>query len=176
MALSGEAPPPRLPYSPSLDLFLQPESIMRTRFATAALAVLLPVAAGAQAPAIVWGPAPAVFPAGAKMAVLQGDPSQASLFTVRLDLPAGYRIPPHFHPTDEHVTVIAGTFVVGMGDSIDLAHAIVLPTGGFITAGATMHHWGVARGHTIVQVHAMGPFALTYVNAKDDPSRSASSR
>jgi quercetin dioxygenase-like cupin family protein len=149
---------------------------MRVRSAVTVLAVLVPFSARAQAPALAWGPAPAVFPAGVKMAVLQGDPSQTALFTVRLDLPEGCRILPHFHPTDEHITVIAGTFLVGMGDSVDVAHAIALPAGGFITAGANMHHWGVARGHTIVQVHAMGPFALTYVNPTDDPSRKPNSR
>ena len=150
---------------------------MRTRFLAVALAAAaLPAAVRAQAPAITWGPAPAVFRPGARMAVMQGDPSQTGLYTVRLDMPDGYRIAPHFHPTDEHVTVISGTFLVGMGDSIDLAHAMTLPAGGFITAGAGMHHFGIARGHTVVQVHGMGPFALTYVNAKDDPSKGPSSR
>lgn len=124
-----------------------------------------------QAPALNWGPAPPVFPAGAKMAVLQGDPSKPELFTVRLEFPAGYTIPPHFHPTDEHVTVISGTFLVGMGDKADFRHPVVLPAGGFITAGANMHHFARARGRTVVQVHAMGPFALTYVNSADDPQQ-----
>src|SRR5437879_13049052 len=96
---------------------------MRFRLAVAALAAwFLPTAAHAQAPALAWGPAPAVFPAGAKLAVLQGDPSKDALYPVRLDMPSGYKIPPHFHPTVEHVTVISGTFLVGMGDSLDAAH------------------------------------------------------
>jgi quercetin dioxygenase-like cupin family protein len=128
---------------------------------------------GAQAQAITWGPAPAVFASGAKMAVLQGDPGKAELFTIRLDLPDGYKIAPHFHPTDEHLTVISGTFLVGMGDVADAAHARTLPAGSFATAAANMHHFAIARGHTVVQVHAMGPFSLTYVNAADDPSRAA---
>jgi quercetin dioxygenase-like cupin family protein len=103
------------------------------------------------------------------MAVLQGDPGQAALFTVRLDMPDGYRIPPHFHPTDENVTVISGSLQLGMGDSVDAAHAEKLAAGGFLSIGANMHHYAVARGRTIVQVHAMGPFVLTYVNPKDDP-------
>jgi len=156
---------------------------MRSRSASPALfaavtaaVLLLPRAATAQAPALNWGPAPAIFPAGARMAVLQGDPGQAALFTVRLEMPAGYKIPPHFHPTDEHVTVISGTFLVGMGDSIDVAHATVLHAGGFITAPQGMHHYAVARGRTVVQVHAMGPFALTYVNPRDNPTTTASNR
>ena len=121
----------------------------------------------------VWGPAPAVFPAGARMAVLSGDPSKSELFTVRLEMPDGYTIAPHFHPTDEHITVMTGTFLVGMGDAIDQPHMTTLPTGGFVTAGANMHHYAIAKGKTVVQVHAMGPFALTYVNPKDDPQTKA---
>ena len=141
---------------------------MRFRFAVAALAAsLLPAVAHAQTQALAWGPAPAVFPAGAKMAVLQGDPSKPEWFTVRLDLPNGYRVQPHFHPTDELLTVISGTFLVGMGDSLDAARATVMPTGGFGTVAANMHHYAIARGRTVVQVQAMGPFALTYVRSQD---------
>jgi quercetin dioxygenase-like cupin family protein len=150
---------------------------MRSRFAVAALvAVVLPAVAVAQAPAITWGPAPAVFPAGAKMAVLQGNPGQPGLFTVRLDLPDGYRVAPHFHPTDEQLTVISGTFLLGMGDSLDAASATVIPAGGFGSVAANMHHYAVARGRTVVQVHGMGPFVLTYVDPKNDPRNTASAR
>jgi quercetin dioxygenase-like cupin family protein len=129
-----------------------------------------------QAPVLKWGPAPAVFPAGAKMAVLQGDPSKPELFTVRLAFPAGYTIAPHVHPTDEHITVISGTFLVGMGDKADFTNPVVLPVGGFITAPAKMAHFARAKGATVVQVSAIGPFALTYVNPADDPQKKAASR
>ena len=105
------------------------------------------------------------------MAVLQGDPSKGELFTVRLDIPKGYRIAPHFHPTDEQITVISGDFLVGMGDKIDTKGAMDLKVGGFATAPAKAHHWAVAKTHTVVQVHANGPFQLTYVNPADDPSK-----
>jgi quercetin dioxygenase-like cupin family protein len=130
----------------------------------------------AQNPAVKWGPAPAVFPAGAKMAVMQGDPSKSELFTVRLDMPKGYRIAPHFHPTDEHITVISGNFAVGMGDKVDTKKVMTLTAGGFATAPARAHHYAIARTHTIVQVHAMGPFQLTYVNSADDPSRKVTAK
>ena len=130
----------------------------------------------AQNPAVKWGPAPAIFPAGAKMAVMQGDPSKAQLFTVRLDLPKGYRIAPHFHPTDEHITIISGNFEVGMGDKIDPQKVMTLTAGGFATAPARSHHYAIARAHTVVQVHAMGPFQLTYVNSADDPSRKGAAK
>ena len=150
---------------------------MRARFTIAILAALvLPAAANAQAPALVWGPAPPVFPPGAKMAVLQGDPSQAVSFTVRLDLPSGYRVQPHFHPTEENLTIISGTFLLGMGDSLDAGKAIVLPAGGFSSVGANMHHYAITRGRTVVQVQAMGPFVLTYVRPQDNPQSGAGSR
>jgi quercetin dioxygenase-like cupin family protein len=130
----------------------------------------------AQNPAVKWGRAPAVFPAGAKMAVMQGDPSKAQLFTVRLDMPKGYRIAPHFHPTDEHITIISGDLIVGMGDKVDTKNAMTLTRGGFATAPARAHHYAIAKTHTIVQVHAMGPFQLTYVNSADDPSRKGTAK
>jgi quercetin dioxygenase-like cupin family protein len=139
---------------------------------TLLIVALLPIHASfAQKSAVKWGPAPAIFPAGAKMAVMQGDPSKPELFTVRLDLPKGYKIASHFHPTDEHITVISGNFLVGMGDKMDTKNAMTLTSGGFASAPAKQHHWAIARTHTVVQVHAIGPFQLTYVNAADDPTR-----
>lgn len=150
---------------------------MRRQILLVALAVIsLPLALRAQAPAPVWGPAPPVFPAGAKMAVLQGDPSQPGLFTVRLELPDGYRVAPHYHPTDEFITVISGMFLLGMGDALAPANASVLRPGGFGTVAANMHHFAIARGQTVVQVHAMGPFVLNYVSSKDDPRTTAGAR
>ena len=64
-----------------------------------------------------WGDAPP----GAKLAVLAGDPNKKGLFTVRLQTPAGYKVPPHTHPTAEHITVISGTFNIGTGDKFDEA-------------------------------------------------------
>ena len=127
-------------------------------------------AASAQMPALKWGPAPAVFAAGAKMAVLHGDPGKAELFTVRLDFPNGYTIPAHFHPTDEHLTVIKGTFLVGMGDKFDATKTMTLRTGGFAMAGAKMNHFARAKGRTVVQITSMGPFVMTYVNPADNPT------
>lgn len=134
-------------------------------------AAALPQVASAQAgaPALKWGPAPPFFPAGARFAVLQGDPSQPGVYTVRLEMPPGYTIKPHTHPTDEHVTVISGTLLLAMGDAVNTASATALAAGGFITAPAGAHHWARARGRTVVQVHGQGPFAITYVNPKDDP-------
>lgn len=150
---------------------------MRSRFAIAALAALLvPSLAGAQSSTPVWGPAPSVLPAGARLAVMQGDPSQPALFTIRLEFPDGYRLAPHWHPTDESLTIISGTFLIGMGDTLDASKTMALPTSGFAFAPANQHHFAIAKGRTVVQINGMGPFALTYVNAKDDPRNKLSSR
>jgi len=118
-----------------------------------------------------WGPAPAVFPPGAEMAVLEGDPSKAEPFTVRLRLPNGYKIPPHTHPTTENVTVLTGTFLAGMGIQFDESTMQALGRDGFASIPANHAHYAMARGATVVQVHAIGPFALTYVNPADNPAQ-----
>ena len=126
---------------------------------------------GAQAasPAPEWGPAPPFLPAGARIAVMAGDPGSAGVYTIRLEFPAGYVIPPHAHPTDESVTVISGRMRLGMGDTVDLEKSVQLTPGGFINAPATMNHFAVAVEKSVVQVHGEGPFAISYVNPKDDP-------
>ena len=75
-------------------------------------------AAPAQAAPLQWGPAPASFPAGAKMAVVSGDPSKAGTFTIQLAMPDGYRIPPHWHSGEENVTVLKGKFLIGTGETL----------------------------------------------------------
>ncbi|HEX6536445.1 MAG TPA: cupin domain-containing protein [Gemmatimonadaceae bacterium] len=144
--------------------------------ATTALAQQPTATPAASPPKLQWGPAPAVFPPGARMAVLQGNPAGTALFTVRLRLPDGYEFPPHTHPTDEHVTVISGTFRVGMGTSVESNKMMTLRPGGFVTAPANHAHYAVAKGVTVVQVSAMGPFALTYVNPADAPRTATSKR
>lgn len=119
---------------------------------------------------IQWGPAPAVFPPGAEFAVLQGDPSKAEPFTVRLRFPNGYRIPPHTHPTAENVTVLSGTFLAGMGPKFVESTMQAFGRDDFASIPADHAHYAMARGQTVVQVHAIGPFVLTYVNPADTPA------
>jgi quercetin dioxygenase-like cupin family protein len=107
------------------------------------------------------------------MAVMQGNPGANGLFTVRLRFPNGYRVAPHTHPTDEHITVISGTLRVGMGKTVDAKQEMTLHPGDFASAPANAPHYAQARGTTVVQVHAMGPFALTYVNPADTPKATA---
>lgn len=107
------------------------------------------------------------------MAVVSGDPGKAAPFTVELSMPDGYRIPPHFHPTDETVEVKKGTFLVGMGDTLDLATTKTMKVGAKGQVPAEHHHYAAARGATVVSVTAIGPFAMTYVNPADDPRSTA---
>lgn len=116
---------------------------------------------------VQWSPAPPVFPPGAEIAVLQGDPSKAEPFTVRLRFPNGYKIPPHTHPTTENVTVLAGTFLAGMGAQFDESQMRAFSRDEFVSVPAEHAHYAMARGLTVVQVHAIGPFVLTYVNPAD---------
>jgi anti-sigma factor ChrR (cupin superfamily) len=119
--------------------------------------------------AIKWVPAPASLPAGARVALLEGDPSKPGPFTMRLWMPDGYRIPPHFHPSNERVTVISGTFLVGTGEKLDLSKAATLPTGTYAALSPGMPHFAQARGETVIQLNNVGPWGLTYVNPADDP-------
>ena len=120
-------------------------------------------------PSVKWGPAPAVFPPGAQLAVMQGNPGASGPFIIRLRLPDGYVIAPHTHPTDENVTVLDGTFRVGMGRTFEESALVAVPPGGFVSAPALHEHYAKAQGVTTVQVDAVGPFALTYVNPSDLP-------
>ena len=122
---------------------------------------------------IEWRDGPVALPSGAEMAVLEGDPTRGGLFTMRLRLPAGYRIPPHHHGADEHVTVIAGTLLLGFGDTLSESATTAIPAGGFAMMKRKAHHFAIARGATTLQVHAMGPWKVNYVRDEDDPRKVA---
>lgn len=118
-----------------------------------------------------WGPSPPGLPAGAQMAVLDGDPSKPGLFTLRAKLPDGYTVPPHWHPGDEQVSVLEGTLLMDNADKVNLETAHAMPAGSFVKMPKRMHHYASAKGDTTIQVTGMGPFAVTYVNPSDDPRK-----
>ena len=121
---------------------------------------------------IPYGPAPAFVPAGAQLAVLEGDPGAPSRdYTVRLKMPDGYRIASHWHPQWENVTIIYGTFKVGMGDRFEESKITAFPAGSFAYLDPDMHHYAMASGGVVVQVHGTSPLQFNYVNPNDDPSR-----
>lgn len=118
---------------------------------------------------ITWGPGPASLPKGATLAVLDGDPTKPGSFTMRLSLPGGYRVQPHFHPADEHVTVVSGTLYIGMGDTFDESKGTELPTHAFVALARDTRHFAFTKTPTIIQLHGTGPWTITYANPKDDP-------
>jgi hypothetical protein len=106
------------------------------------------------------------------LAVLEGNPGASSGdYTVRLKMPDGYRIAPHWHPLRENVTVISGIFKVGMGDSFEPMTMIAFPAGSFAYMDPAMHHYAMASGEVVVQVHGMSPLQFNYVDPSDDPLR-----
>jgi quercetin dioxygenase-like cupin family protein len=122
-------------------------------------------------PGLKWGPAPPSLPRGARLAVLSGDPGKEGMFTIRLRFPAGYVVPPHSHPTDEIVTVINGQLSLGMGRNLNRRRASSLVQGGFVVAPAKMNHYAFTRTGATIQITALGPLQVTYVNPRDDPRR-----
>lgn len=118
-----------------------------------------------------WAPAPPAFPKGAQMAVLSGDPSKEGLYVVRVKVPAGYKVPPHTHPNDENVTVISGTFNIGMGGTFNDKNGSALKAGGFALAPKGMQHYAWFTEDSIIQLHGMGPQGIIYVNPADDPRK-----
>jgi quercetin dioxygenase-like cupin family protein len=117
-----------------------------------------------------WGPTPPVLPKGAQFTVLSGDPSKEGLFIIRVKAPGGYKVPAHNHPTDELVTVISGTFAVGMGDKLDEAKADQLKPGDFANLGKGMNHFAFFPEESVIEIASMGPFKINYVNPADNPS------
>lgn len=107
---------------------------------------------------------------GVKYAVYDGDPTLNSIYTMRLRFPDGYKIPPHFHPRIERITVISGTLNVGSGDVFNQNATVAVPAGGFIAMGADMHYYCWTRGDTIIQLTGIGPWEIRYVNPKDVPA------
>ena len=118
---------------------------------------------------IGWNDGPPSLPQGAKIAVLEGDPNKEGPFVFRVKVPDGYRIPLHTHPKTERVTVIAGTFHIGMGEKFDAKAAKPMPAGTYGYWEAGMKHFVWVKGETIVQFHGMGPWSIKYVDPADDP-------
>ena len=147
----------------------------RTLFAAVVIAALLPLAAlaqssmGIQPDAVKWVPAPPIFPAGAQIAVLKGDPGKDGLYVLRLKVPAGYKVPAHTHPQEENITVISGSINLGMGAKLDEGKAEKFKTGALTGAAKGMQHFAFFTEDTVIQIHGLGPQTINYVDPADDP-------
>ena len=115
-----------------------------------------------------WVDVPSL-PPGAKIAVIEGPMNEAVPFTVRLKLPADYKVPAHWHPAIEHVTVISGTFNMGTGDKLDQSKTTPLSAGSVAIMQPKTNHFAWTKEETIIQAHGVGPWAVNYVNPADDP-------
>jgi quercetin dioxygenase-like cupin family protein len=113
---------------------------------------------------------------GVKAAVIAGDPEKAGPFVLRIKSPAGTKVPPHWHPGDEHLTILSGTFAIGMGDVFEAKALKALPPGSYALLPRDMHHFAQSKTATVVQVHGMGPFQINFVNPADDPRTKAAAR
>ena len=116
-----------------------------------------------------WAPGPGSLPPGAEFALIEGNPSEPGPLTLRLKFPAGYRIPAHTHPAIEHITVLSGTFGIGTGDELDTSKGRIMPTGSFVVMPIGHTHFAWADEETVVQLHSIGPWGITYVDPADDP-------
>lgn len=118
-----------------------------------------------------WQAAPPVLPKGAQMAVVSGNPGKKGPFVLRLKLPANYVVPPHQHPTAEQITVLYGAFNAGMGDKLDKRKGKLYGRGASLTVPAKTTHYAWTSSETVIQVAGTGPFAMTYADPADDPSK-----
>ena len=125
---------------------------------------------------VQWGPAPPVLPAGAELSVLEGNPAAKGPVVMRLKMPADYAIPAHWHTMDERVTVLSGSFRIGMGDKLDRTRSETLAPGGFVSLPAKMHHYAWTSMPTVVQLNLEGPFDIHYINPQDDPQNKQTKR
>jgi hypothetical protein len=120
---------------------------------------------------IEWHDGPPSMLPGAKMAILEGDPAKEGFFTMRLKVPDGYRVLPHWHPKTERLTVIQGIVNLGMGDRYDAAATQPLSAGSYSSMPPRMTHFAWMKGETILQLSSTGPWEVVYVNPADDPRR-----
>jgi len=111
---------------------------------------------------MAWAKAPDLFPPGAEMTVLEGDPARPGPFTIRLKLPSGYLLPPHRHTAAERFTVISGMLLLGEGTSGDKGRTRALEAGSFSLMSANNYHYAYAEGTTVIQLHGRGPLQIIY--------------
>ena len=126
---------------------------------------------------VQWQTGPASLPPGAQIAVLDGDPSQAGMsYTIGLKMPDGYRVPPHWHPMDASVTVVQGSFIMGLGEKVEPAQAQELTTGAYMRVSKGVRHYEWTKGDTIIYVYGLGPLDTIYVNPADDPRQKSNQK
>jgi quercetin dioxygenase-like cupin family protein len=145
-------------------------------FGACALA-FLPIAAAAETAGHIavapedleWAPGPGSLPPGVEYVLIQGNPAEPGPLALRLRFPASYSIPAHSHPQMEHITVLSGVFNIGMGDVLDKERGNAMPAGSFVVMPTGHNHFAWTEEETVVQLHSIGPWGITYVDPADDP-------
>lgn len=118
---------------------------------------------------IEWKEGPSGMPKGCSMTLMDGDPQTTNLYAMRLKMPLGYEVPPHWHMLDEHITVISGTFRVGLGEKFDTKETVSLKAGSYLVIPARINYYIWASEETVIQVNNKGPWNIHYARFKDDP-------
>ncbi|MFU8806870.1 MAG: cupin domain-containing protein [Bradymonadaceae bacterium] len=118
---------------------------------------------------IQWQAGPGSLDEGSQFAMLEGDAGEFEVFTMRIRMPDGFVINPHWHPGVERVTVISGTFRLGHGEEVDVGATTPLGPGSYVSMPPGMRHFAIAEGETIIQLSSVGPWEINYVNPDDDP-------
>jgi quercetin dioxygenase-like cupin family protein len=117
-------------------------------------------------PGVVWRPS---WP-GTEMAVVSGNLSAAAPFVFRFRMPAGYWICPHIHPVAAQIHTISGSFLVGMGTTLDTGRVRVLLPGDAMTLEPGLAHYEGSRGETVIELRGQGPWGIRFVDPRDDPT------
>src|SRR5262249_35777937 len=120
---------------------------------------------------VKWVDGPPSLPPGIKLFILEGDPTKEGPLVMRAKMPDGYKIMPHTHPKDERVTVLSGTLHMGMGEKFDEKATKAMPAGSYGRMGPGVKHFAFAKGETVIEVHAAGPWTVDYVDPADDPRK-----
>ena len=120
---------------------------------------------------IKWVDAPSIG-SGAKLAILEGDLKQAAPFTIRIKLPPNFKVPAHTHPVFERVTVLSGTFHLGISETFDRAKARAYPAGSVTMMPPGMPMFAYTTDEeTVIQIHGTGPWGINYLNPAEDPRK-----
>ena len=105
---------------------------------------------------------------GCEIATVAGDPSaEGAQFVLRIKCADGTKVPAHWHPTDEYLTVLKGSFLVGTGETFDESKLQTMNVGNFILMPKEMRHFAVNKGETTVQINGVGPFKVNWVNPSE---------
>ncbi|HUF41575.1 MAG TPA: cupin domain-containing protein [Verrucomicrobiae bacterium] len=119
---------------------------------------------------LTWTDALAVAP-GAKIAVIEGPLNKAVPFTFRLKIPANSKIAPHTHPAFERLTVLEGKFYFAHGDRYAPGKTTALGPGSVAIMPPDTPMFGYTKEETVIQLHGIGPWGLSYLNPADDPRK-----